>query len=227
MRSRTDDFSSRLVRSQDVNSSSLNRHTRVSHIVEMPNRLNHDEVQTRLRATIDLGLMGSGGGVHAPLVAEKLEDPSPAVRRRALWTLKRMTMPVLRPHLGQVAEKLRHSDAEVRVLATELLGSMSYAAEPYTHEVAKCVSDPHVQVRRNALEALGQCGKNGATPHVDAIAGQLKDEDNACRRLALTALAKIGRPAAPHTDAVISLLRDGDFRIRKAAMLTLAEVRRK
>lgn len=223
----TEQFCGRLARSQDVNSTSLNKHTRVSHIVEMPNRLNHDEVQTRMRATIDLGLMGSGGGAHAPHVAEKLEDPDPAVRRRALWTLKRMTMPVLRPHLQIVADKLQHKDSEVRALAAELLGAMSYGAEPYSLEVAQCLRDSDVQVRRNAIEALGQCGKAGATPHVDAIARCLKDEDSTCRRLALTDLGKIGRPALPHAPDVISLLRDGDVSIRKAAMTTLQEMRRK
>jgi len=227
MKDRKDQFGSRLAKTQDVNSTSLNKHTRVSHIVEMPNRLSHDEEQTRLRATIDLGLMGAGGGAHAALVAEKLEDSSPAVRRRAVWTLKRMTMPVLRPHLGLVAEKLRHNNPEVRTLAAELLGSMSYGADPYTYEIACCLRDSDVQVRRKAIEALGQCGKAGAAPHVDAIAAVLQDEDSLCRRLALTALGKIGRAALPHADDVIALLRDSDFRTRQAAIVTLAELRRK
>jgi len=227
LRTRVDEYASRLTRSQDVNSCSLNRHTRVSHVVELPNRLCHEEAQTRLRATIDLGLMGSGSGSHAMLVADRLEDPNPAVRRRALWTLKRMTMPVLRPHLGAVAEKLSHKDAEVRALAAELMGAMSYAAEPYTKEVAHCLRDPDVTVRRSAIEALALCGKNGAVPHVDAIAGCLKDEDSTIRRWALTALGKIGRAGLPHSDLVIALLRDSDFRIRQAAIVTLSEMRRK
>jgi len=224
---RTEQFCSLLARSQDVSATSLNKHTRVSHIVAMPVRLNHEEVQTRMRATIDLGLMGSGGGAHAPHVAEKLEDPDPAVRHRALWALKRMTMPVLRPHLQIVADKLKHKDANVRALAAELLGEMSYGAEPYCLEVAQCLRDPDVQVRRNAIEALGKCGKTGATPHVDAIAECLKDEDGACRLLALTAIAKIGRAALPHAADVIALLRDEDVKIRKAAIVTLQEMRRK
>lgn len=195
--------------------------------MELPGRLTHEDAHTRMRATTDLMLMGSGGGSHAMLVADRLEDPSPAVRRRALWTLKRMTMPVLRPHLGAVAEKLHHKDAHVRALAAELMGAMSYAAEPYTKDVAKCLRDPDVTVRRNAIEALAQSGRNGAAPHVDAVAGCLADEDAVVRRWALTTLAKIGRAGLPHTDAVITLLRDSDFRIRQAAIVTLSEMRRK
>jgi len=227
LRDRRENFCGRLTRTQDVNSCSLNRHTRVSHIVELPNRLTHEEAQVRMRATIDLGLMGTGGGAHAALVAERLEDESPAVRRRALWTLKRMTMPVLRPHLGSIVQKLQHKDAEVRVLVAELMGSMSYAADPHTYEIAVCLRDRDVNVRRRSIEALAQCSKAGAVPHVEVIASCLKDEDPHMRRCACNCLGKLGKASLPYYDNVIPLLRDPDFHIRQAAITTLAEMRRK
>lgn len=227
-----EEYIPRLCRSQDVNCCGLNRHTRVSHVVELPNRLQHEDVTTRLRAVLDLGLMGSGGGTHASIVADKLDDPSPAVRKRAHWTLKKMTMPVLRPHIAKVAKKLQHKDANVRAMAADLLGDMSYKAEfdqPMKDamiEVSLRLSDPDVQVRRNALEALCKCGKTGQLQHIDKVAKSLHDQDNDCRRLALTVMGKIGKAALPHTEAVVELLRDGDFRIRQAAIVTLAEMRR-
>lgn len=220
------EYDSRLVRTQDVGCSSLNKHTRTAHVMELPKRLQHEEASHRLRAVVDLGLMGTGAGALAPFVAEKLSDKDAAVRRRAVWTLNRMSMPVIRPHLGTVAKKLRHSNPDVRALAANLLGSMSYGADQHAYHISVCLNDEDVTVRQEAIQALAKCGRAGSVPFVKQIGASLKDEDATVRRWACTALGKIGKPATSFIPDIVALLRDGDFRIRQAATTALQEIRR-
>jgi hypothetical protein len=220
------EYDSRLIRTQDVGASSLNKHTRTAHVMELPKRLQHEEARHRLRAVADIGLIGSGAGALAPFVAEKLGDKDAAVRRRAVWTLNRLTMPVIRPHLGVVAKKLRHEHPDVRALAANLLGSMSYGADQHAYHISVCLKDEDVRVRQEAIQALAKCGKAGSVPCVNQIGACLKDEDATVRRWACTALGKIGRPASNFVPDVVTLLRDGDFRVRQAATTALQEIRR-
>ncbi len=91
--------------------------------------------------------------------------------------------------LAQVAE--RHRDPRIRSEALEELAD--WLAAKAVQDVARsAVQDPHRQVRRDAVEILGDIGDEAA---IDALIAIIKDpDDTSLRRFAIEALADSGHP---------------------------------
>ncbi len=91
--------------------------------------------------------------------------------------------------LAQVAE--RHRDPRIRSEALEELAD--WLAAKAVQDVARsAVQDPHRQVRRDAVEILGDIGDETA---IDALIAIIKDpDDTSLRRFAIEALADSGHP---------------------------------
>ncbi len=147
----------------------------------------------------------------------------------------------------------RIADTPSRGFVIEALGLIG--PEPgVVRLMTELLEDPDIAVRRNAAEALGNCGKaaESAIPELiklyddeenyhfrDRIAGYLGDiglaalpalveglhhEDNEIRVGVLYAIGELGSDASVTASEVIELLDDDEPRVRRAAVSTLGKI---
>jgi HEAT repeat protein len=93
----------------------------------------------------------------------------------------------------RLIHRLRHQDPVVRIHAAILLGDMGPAAREAVPPLIELLNGGGVQDRRLAVVTLGHIGAAEAIP---ALNGALRDADEAVRRLADSALAKINASAS-------------------------------
>jgi len=150
-----------------------------------------------------------------PNLLAALKDPVPMVRMSAALALVRVD-----PHHPGVAPVLiaflDPKDADQRkgiVDSISLMGPDGQDGAPVlAHLLA---TDPDVQVRKGAIEALEKVDpKNAATPLSQAL---LHDKDLEVRKAALNSIGKLGDDGAAAIPALIESLRSEDDDIRKGA----------
>jgi HEAT repeat protein len=112
------------------------------------------------------------------------------------------------------------SSKPVLALAQDAEDQQSTAA---VAALAGALSDPDVEVRRNAVLSLGRFGEDAAAA-VPALTGALKDADLDVRGAAIVALGRIGRTAKTSVPELILSLQDSDADIRGAAALALGRM---
>ena len=112
------------------------------------------------------------------------------------------------------------TDVAVQVKATEALGDAARESGNVSELVALARTHPRADVRKEAIETLGDVHETGASTALIAIARSDADED--LRRKAVEALGE------QHTEAALNALRDvartsGPEHVRRQAMETYAE----
>lgn len=232
--------------------------------------LTHDDPNTRLDAVIALGVQAAGtnavpalvdrAGVeedftvrealtwalvqHAeaslPLVAHKLNDDDPVVRRQAAHVLSKIGGPDVAPHIASVVADTNDEvavkgfraasnsgDASVipalvsrlgqgdQELQDALVNAFARLGEPAVPALGEALRSEDAAVRSQAADALGHIGSPDADPALPALVALLGDEDDDVR---LTAISSIGQlDAEVRTDAVKQALTNPDGRVAAVA----------
>jgi HEAT repeat protein len=158
------------------------------------------DADVRYYAVWALGTIGPDAKDRAGDVVKLLSDKNEPVRRKAVWSLGRIAaepkdaLPVL---LGAMAD----DSEDVRAAAAEACAQFGKDAVPALTDALK---SPKAHVRLQAAHALGEIGPD-ARESLPALAGLLKDKDDAVVTESAAALAKMGTSALPTlTDALKS-----------------------
>jgi HEAT repeat protein len=124
----------------------------------------------------------------------------------------------LRPQLPEDLARVRAAavdeDAAHRQVAANLLGEAD--PEVARSEWARLVRDPSRSVRRAALDAMVDAGRDELRPLLEAALG---DEDAWVRWKAVRGLSELGASAS--REAIAALMEDSDFRVRQEAVAAL------
>jgi HEAT repeat protein len=158
------------------------------------------------------------GPPAVPELIRTLDDPSPAVRGRALWALGIMG-PDAKEALGQASQFLQDSDPQMRALAAQVMAEMGSVARPALPLLVKCLRDPVAQVRLRAAEALHEIGMDTVI-HLLAL---LTDDNRAFRLTAVQALLAF-HESADAVEALVAALRDPDVEVRAAVAGSLTRL---
>ena len=179
----------------------------------------------RQNAIRSLGKMGGDVKDRVlPMLTECLNDGNHEVRVAAADALG--SLPITVSDVPTVLPFLKHKDAEARAQATVALGRLGSEAKVALKPLIETLKDPNVIVRRAAAECIGQIGADAkeAIPELEkaakdsgkevrraaitALGGMGADakvavaaiakglDDIELRRTAISALVKIGPPAA-------------------------------
>ncbi|MDC3961394.1 HEAT repeat domain-containing protein [Polyangium jinanense] len=117
---------------------------------------------------------------------------------------------------------LKNGSEEERAIAAEQLGA--YDEDVAVPALTRALTDPSGDVRRRALETLGQFEKS-ALPALDAVIGCLSDENPFVRYWATFALGRMGSLAAPALGRLEELTRDTAEGPRYGAIDALRRIR--
>lgn len=116
---------------------------------------------------------------------------------------------------------LRHEwdDTETITVWQKAAAALAALGEPAVPPLLKAAKDEDENVRRGAIEALGQLHDARG---VDSLIAALQDKDSLIRASSADALARIGDPRA--IEPLIALLDDDDSHVRSHAFFALAEL---
>ncbi len=179
-------------------------------IAPLVSSLADEDIYAREMAVRALGEIEDSRAVDALL--EALDDPSPAIRSAVIWSLGEIGD---RTGLDAVAEAVEDPEPLVRQTAVKVLVGKAQACDP----LRSALSDPELEVQREAVRHLGDVGQPGA---VGPLMARLEDADPVVRREAARTLGKIGDSRA--VDALIRALRDEDPEVRNWAVWALDEI---
>ena len=185
--------------------------------------LRNERPEVHQAACDALARLGSAAapGLAAQLRAADGDGCGVATRATACSALGQMG-PAAAAQVGDVAALLADEHDRVRLAACLAMGRMCQGpgvpreAAPHAAEVAACLADADVEIRRAAGEALYQMGEEVA-PHADAVAWRLVDEQWQVRRAACAVLGELGPAAAPQAEALATCLADPQPQVREAA----------
>jgi HEAT repeat protein len=151
-----------------------------------------------------------------PVALEALEDDNIAIRCRGVSLLWHIAPkhPDLLPH---ALELLQQPAGRNEMLM--LLGQMGPAAARAVPALTKLLSEPDVNVRRQAAFDLGRIGP-AARPAVPALLEQLRNPDNFMRQNVLNALHGIGGESARVVPALVEAARQ-DNGFHRSLILTM------
>jgi len=151
-----------------------------------------EEHDIRSQAVRVLGSMGVSGNGATPTLKGLLRDPEewPDVRGAACWALARVA--ARDPELpGLLAQALSDSKARLRIGAAESAHELRILREESLRALKETLNHKLVTVRCESLRVIGAMAGN-ARPLRDDVNRLIKDEHEAVRRSATTALVKIG-----------------------------------
>lgn len=150
-------------------------------------------------------------------LAERLDDPSPLVKRVAAQALGAVggTQAIVE----LLTERLAHGDVETRRAAVQALTWLE--SGPAYHALIKALGDADAQVRQGAVAALGEMVNPGSLPAIrDRL---LQDPDAGVRGEAAYRLGKFGdRTVVPALQAASA--RDPDPAVRRWATWALEQI---
>ena len=150
-------------------------------------------------------------------LAERLDDPSPAVKQAAAQALGAVGSTQTIVEL--LTERLAHSDVETRRASVQALTWLE-AGSAY-HVLIKALGDPDARVRQGAVAALGEMVDPRSLPAIrDRL---LRDTDAGVRGEAAYRLGKFGdRTIVPALKTAAA--RDPDAAVRRWAAWALEQV---
>lgn len=182
----------------------------VLEVVQLSERLAHDEPSERIRAALDSPL----DSPLALLLDQLAADPDPAVRETLSWA-------VVRHGHAATAPVIQRSHDENPAVRLQMAHVLSKLADPdAVPRLVELQDDPDPSVRHKAGFALGQLGGAQA---VFALAGVLGTEDLEHTTVVTTALAGLWPgPAGEVRSLVRSALADDSPRRRCQAADVLA-----
>jgi HEAT repeat protein len=169
-----------------------------------------------------------GAGARARAAAHRLDDPDPAVRRKAVMALARAGSPAVA--VPRLAAALQDGDEHVRAEAASGLEATPGSAGAMGALVA-AVGDPSALVRGHAARAVcasagGRVPTDVATlPLLRALLDSAREhgDDEMPDAALVLCLASFGPSATPH---LIAAFDDADFRVRWHAAAALMQLRR-
>lgn len=209
--------------------------------------LNDPDDETRTQALWALGIMGPDAHAAFATVRDRLKDNSAAVRGTAIFAVRRIAakpeeaVPALvalladgdpevretasrtvarfgKPAVGDVRKQLQHDALDVRRLAVTTLGRIGPEAEDAVPDLVALLRDTQGGLQDEATDALASIG----APAIAALGQALKQRDDpALRKLAILALARVGKPAVPLLAGVLS---DPDASVRLQAVTALGRI---
>eukprot|EP00929_Paragymnodinium_shiwhaense_P058078 TRINITY_DN29092_c0_g1_i2.p1 TRINITY_DN29092_c0_g1~~TRINITY_DN29092_c0_g1_i2.p1 ORF type:complete len:1696 (-),score=382.06 TRINITY_DN29092_c0_g1_i2:399-5486(-) len=185
----------------------------VPHIPEMMKRLEDPDVPVRLSAAKALQIMGPHAESCVAALAGMLDDVEPSVREgctRALYDIGPAGV-------GALVARLSDANAFIRQRSLEAILEVAHRAKDYACEIAGCLADSFMAVRRAAAVTLQGMGAEGAT----AAGAYLHHRDLSVRQLALETLGNAGLAASPFADVIAALLDDSQADVRHCAVKTL------
>jgi HEAT repeat protein len=152
-----------------------------------------------------------------PILADRLRDPEPRIRREALQGLASAG------RLGSAAapalvELLEREGPEFdTLLAASCLGPSLLPA------LEKVLKSPNAEARVLAIEAIVDVGPD-AHPAIPALVSALRDRDDGVRARAAQALGKFRRHADAIVPALVEALKDGQPSVRRAVTHALLKL---
>jgi HEAT repeat protein len=164
--------------------------------------------------------LGKIGAASVPWLQRMLQFSDPAVQRAAVDGLGWVgaaagpTAPHIQALGGSPVVKLRHACAAALVKITGEPG----AGVPI---LQRDLRDPDPEVRRSALERIGECQAGGQRAIAD-VYGCLRDPVGGVRGAAALTLPKIGADPGQAVPWITSLLQDPETLARANAILALA-----
>lgn len=170
----------------------------------------------RAHAVEALGEFLHHSGV-GPVAQAALDDPSPRVRRSAVWALNRLNTEGPNGELGQA---LSDSDVDVRLEA--LRGAIRVNVFTSVGSVVSRISDDSPLVRKRAAEVLGAMRAKDAVVGLVALTTPEAEPDANVRAAAVWALGQIADPSAK--DAVYAALKDPHPFVRDAAKIATRRI---
>jgi HEAT repeat protein len=194
------------------------------------------------------GALAQIGPAAVAELVKALDDPSAAVRRRALRALHIMGPDGSEAVLA-VSALLKSPDAKTRILAAQVLAEMGPRAEPAVAALAEALRDADATVRLWAAQALHDIGSH-TVEHVVAalrdekapvrltatqaltvfsdtraggagLAEALHDRDPKVRAASADILIRIGRPARHAIPALLQNLREPNLEVQTRALTAI------
>ncbi len=152
------------------------------------------------------------------VLAPRLEDSDPRVRRSAAQTLARVNGQGLKPVFDALARALKDDDASVRKYAAEALGNIP--DERVIAPLVDALQDPDQNVRRSAARALGNIDSEDV---IEPLVAALRDEYT--RRDAAESLRRAGKQRGIDAamEAMVADLGHHDPRVRSSAAEVLGQ----
>ncbi|HCF61341.1 MAG TPA: PBS lyase, partial [Myxococcales bacterium] len=142
---------------------------------------------------------------------ERLRDPDPEVRYRAVMDLERADLESLLPRLSDESWRVRKA-------AVERLVGLPDPSKAVDALVERLADADDAGARNSAAEALARIG----APAIPALATCLGGEDGDVRKFAADVLGDIRAPAA--CPALVAALGDADQNVRVAAAEALGKI---
>lgn len=170
----------------------------------------------RLRQEAQFALAREGGKSRAALEKRLADRGHQLARIHALWALGQQATADPRA-LEQVAPLLDDDDPELRAQAAKLLGDRRHLASQAA--LVELVRDPSPRVRFFAAQGLGKLAQPGAAAALAELLRANDDADPYLRHAAVTALARLGDPAA-----LEPLVADSAAAVRLGALLALRKL---
>lgn len=153
--------------------------------------------------------------VAAKAFADVLNDEQPELRMAAATGLGRVGDPSVTAGL---VKRLGDSDPRVRSRSAVACGRIGdpRAVEPLEKRL---LNDQSIQVRRDAAEALGEIGTEGA---MGVLIDGAEDPNESVRRVVADSLGEFGSVAPVGT--LVDFLKDDSEAIRRTAMFSMVEI---
>jgi len=173
-------------------------------------KLADPETTVRRAAAKALGRLGADPEVTLPLLVKLLEDKDPSVRNRAMDSLAESGAQGLDRLIASLGNE---KTAYWACLIVNEIGPKAAAAVP---ALVKLLDDPQIDVRREAILALGSIGAaaSSAVPQLSKI---LDDPQQATA--ATYALGRIGKAPSPEAEAKIEQATTGSDAVRQTVSL--------
>jgi HEAT repeat protein len=172
---------------------------------ELTALLKDDDPRVRSMAAVALSRISPSPTSAVPSLVDSLKDPVPMVRTSAAFALVNID-PHHREMVPILVDVLDPKDAYERSVIVSDLWKMGPDGQDAAPVLAHLLAtDPDVQVRKGAVEALEKVDpKNAATPLSQAL---LHDKDLEVRTAALKSIGNLGEDGAAAIPALIESLR--------------------
>jgi len=154
-----------------------------------------------------LGRLGEDAKEAIPFLKRAVNDSVPSNRMYCHRALTQITGEE-NPHVDHIASYLMDDEPENRRLAATLLKYYGPLAKSSCQDLLRCVRDNDVQVRINAIAALGAVGVGSKEIISGLIEALESDKHREVRRAAASSLGEIGPRARKAVPALAKILRE-------------------
>lgn len=177
------------------------------------------DVGTRRTALSLLGESPRHARAFIPLLLQAMNDPDAEVQWRAEFALGRVGA----EGVPQIAEGLRHSEAQVRRASAYVLGPMGPTAKAAVPDLLSAAGDADASVRVWAVMALGLIDPQHPRV-IPVLAKALRDTNEDVVRVACRIVIKLGPEAREVLPSVLAVLDHARAELRWLACIGLRQM---